>query len=434
MNLNIIKIISVFVFVFVFCILISTKSYAENDVFLSLSSGGARAGIGLTEFVPKNALLEEINLSKDFRDALESDLILSRYFNVVTADTSYKFDLEKQFSYWTSKKISALITGTISVEKTETLLVTVKVYDIESKQIIWEEKYRDKKNKYRYIAHKINNEIVKRFTGEDGIACSKIAFINNSTKFKEIYVVDYDGYNLRRYTKDNNLNILPKWIPYSSMIMYTSYLYNNPDLFILDILKNKRKAVSTIQGLNSPACFSPDKKTIIATLSRGGYPNLFLLDEKGAVIRRLTEGRHIDTSPNFSPSGKEIAFISDRAGYPQIYIMDIDGVNLRRLSTKGNCDSPVWSPKGDKIAFTMRDNGKFDIFLYDLPKKRIIRLTENSGNNENPSWSQDGRFITFSSTRTGKSAIYIIGIDGTGTRKLIDMSGESYTPSWSQNL
>ena len=70
----------------------------------------------------------------------------------------------------------------------------------------------------------LNNEIVKRFTGEDGVACSKIAFTNNCTKFKEIYVVDYDGYNLRRFTKDNKLNILPKWVPYSSVIIYTSYL------------------------------------------------------------------------------------------------------------------------------------------------------------------------------------------------------------------
>lgn len=436
LNLNLIKI--GFVIVFLFCILFPINSYAEDDVFLSLSSGGAKAGIGLMEFVPQSGIFEEINLSKDLENALESDLILSRHFNVVTADTSYKFDIEEQFSYWTSKNVSALITGNILIEKTdkkpEKLTVKVKVYDVETRQIIWEDKYSDKVNNYRYIAHKINDEIVKRFTGEEGFACSKIAFINDSTKFKEVYVVDYDGYNLRRYTKDNKLNILPKWVPNSSRIIYTSYLYNNSDLFVLDILKNKRKALSTIQGLNSPACFSPDKKTIIATLSRGVYPNLYLLDEDGTVIRRLTEGRHIDTSPSFSPSGKEVVFISDRAGYPQIYIMDIDGVNLRRLSTKENCDSPTWSPKGDKIAFTMRYNGKFDICLYDLPKQRIIKLTENSGDNENPSWSQDGRFIVFSSTRTGKSEIYIMGIDGTGIRKLIDMPGNSYTPAWSQSL
>ena len=433
MNLNFCKNISLTLLVFCFCLLFS-PSYAENDVYLSLSGTANRASIGLSEFVPVNGFFEEMNLSREFKDTLEADLILSRHFNVAVANSSYKFDLDSQFAYWMDKGVSVLVTGSISIVDQTKLIVGVKLYDIESQQLIWEDRYGGSVKNYRYVAHKINDEIVKRFTGEEGIACSKIAFINNSTKFKEIYVVDYDGYNLRRLTKDNRLNVLPKWVPNKPQLIYTSYLYNNPDLFILDIAKNKRKALSTIQGLNSPTSCSPDRKTLVATLSRGVYPNLYLLDNKGAVVRRLTEGKYIDTSPSFSPSGKEIVFISDRAGYPQIYIMDIDGANLRRLSTKGNCDSPTWSPKGDKIAFTMKYDSNYDIFLYDLPKQKIIRLTENQKNNENPTWSQDGRFIAFASNRSGRSEIYVMGIDGTGVRKLVETRGESFTPSWSQGL
>jgi TolB protein len=409
--------------------------YAEDgDVYLSLSASGSRASIGLADFLPANGVFEEINLSRDFRDVLENDLILSRHFNVAVADTSYKFDVDSQFAYWELKNIAVLLTGSISIEKSTKLTVKVKMYDMDSKELIWEEEYSDLSTNYRYIAHLITDEVVKRTTGEDGIATSKIAFINDSTKFKEIYIIDYDGYNLRRITKDNRLNVLPKWVPNNPQIVYTSYLYNNSDLFLIDIERNKRRALSTVQGLNSPTSFSPDGKTLVATLSRGVYPNLYLLNAKGEVVRRLTQGKYIDTSPCFSPSGKEIVFISDRAGYPQIYIMDIEGINIRRLSTKGNCDSPVWSPKGDKIAFTMKADGKYDIFLYDLPKNKIIRLTENKGDNENPSWSQDGRFIVFASTRSGKSEIYIMGVDGSGVRKLVDVPGKSYTPSWSCGL
>ncbi len=416
-----------------FC-LFSTLVYAKKNLYLSLSSKSSKASIGLSDFVPVNGYFEEMDMSKTIRDVLESDLLLSGHFNVAVSDTSYKFDLDKQFEYWAPKDISVLLTGKISIENAENLNLEVKLYDAESREIIWEDTYREKVSNYRYLAHKINDEIVRRFTGEEGIACTKIAFTNDSTKFKEVYLVDYDGYNLKRLTKDNRLNILPKWIPNTAQIMYTSYLYNNPDLFVIDILKNKRRALSTIQGLNSPASFSLDKKFLITTLSRGVYPNLYILDKNGNVLRRLTEGKHIDTSPAFSPNGKEIAFISDRAGYPQLYIMDMDGVNLRRISTKGNCDSPSWSPQGDKIVFTMKYDDDFDIFIYNLSRKRVIRLTENQGSNENPSWSQDGRFIVFSSTRSGKSEIYIMKMDGTETRKLVDMSGNSFTPSWSHSL
>ena len=434
MNLNSDRIFKKVFFLLILLFLFVNIYADDGDVYLSLSASGRRASIGLADFVPVNGILEEMGLSKDLKGVLENDLILSRHFNVAVADTSYKFDMDSQFEYWQLKNISVLLTGSVAITDSKNLVIKVKLFDMESKELIWEEEYSDLTANYRYIAHLITNEVVKRTTGEEGIATSKIAFINDSTKFKEIYVIDYDGHNLRRITKDNKLNILPKWVPNKPQIIYTSYLYNNSDLFLIDIERNKRKAVSTLQGLNSPAAFSPDGKSMISTLSRGVYPNLYLLSAKGEVLRRLTQGKYIDTSPCFAPSGREIVFVSDRAGYPQIYIMDIEGVNIRRISTRGNCDSPMWSPKGDKIAFTMKSEGKYDIFLYDLPKEKIIRLTQKSGNNENPSWSQDGRFIVFSSTRSGKSEIYIMGIDGSGTRKLADIPGKSYTPSWSYGI
>ncbi|WP_413853630.1 hypothetical protein [Candidatus Ruminimicrobium bovinum] len=432
MNLNLTKLTNIF-FVTLF-ILFSyfTAGFCQDDIYLSLSgSNASRSGIGLADFVPVNGTFEEMETAKDFRDVLENDLILSRHFNVATANTSYKFDMKSHFSYWAQKNVSVILTGEVSVVELTKLIITVKMYDVDSRQLIWEDKYNNTTVNYRIVAHQISDEIVKRFTGEVGIATSKIAFSNNNTKYKEIYVIDYDGYNLRRITKDNGINILPKWVPHTNQIIYTTYLYNNPDLFLVDITKNKRKALSTIQGLNAPTSFAPNGKTMVATLSRGNFPNLYLLDSNGVVLRRLTEGKYIDTSPSFSPSGKEITFISDRAGYPQVYIMDIDGVNLRRLTSKGPCDTPVWSPKGDKIVFTMKADRFYDIFIYDLPKAKLFRLTEAQGNNESPVWSADGRFIAFSSTRSGKSEIYIMGVDGSGIRKLADIPGSSFTPAWS---
>lgn len=432
LNSNLIKLKSLFAVLLIILFSGFTLSFADDDVYLSLSANSAnRSGIGLADFVPVNGTFEEMETSKDFRDVLENDLILSRHFNVATANTSYKFDMNSHFSYWAQKNVSVILTGTVSVIELTKVVVTVKMYDVDSKQLIWEKKYLNSTTNYRVIAHQISDEIVKRFTGEPGIASSKIAFSNNNTRYKEIYVIDYDGYNLRRITKDNGINILPKWVPNSSQIIYTTYLYHNPDLFLIDISKNKRKALSTIQGLNAPSSFSPDGKTMVATLSRGAYPNLYLLDANGVVLRRLTQGKYIDTSPSFSPSGKEITFISDRAGYPQVYIMDIDGVNLRRLTAKGACDTPAWSPRGDMIVFTMKADKNYDIFIYDLPRTKLLRLTEDQGNNESPTWSADGRFIAFSSTRSGKSEIYIMGVDGSGVRKLADIPGSSFTPSWS---
>jgi TolB protein len=75
--------------------------------------------------------------------------------------------------------------------------------------------------------------------------------------------------------------------------------------------------------------------------------------------------------------------------------------------------------------------GNYDLYIYDLPTAKIVRLTNSQGKNENPSWSPDGRFVTFCSSRSGKNEIYVMAIDGSGTRKLTEIPGNSYTPSWS---
>ena len=69
--------------------------------------------------------------------------------------------------------------------------------------------------------------------------------------------------------------------------------------------------------------------------------------------RRLTNSGAIDVSPCYSPDGTQIAFNSDRGGDQQLYVMGADGGEVKRISFgKGRYATPVWSPRGDLIAFT----------------------------------------------------------------------------------
>jgi dipeptidyl aminopeptidase/acylaminoacyl peptidase len=66
----------------------------------------------------------------------------------------------------------------------------------------------------------------------------------------------------------------------------------------------------------------------------------------------LTTAPGADNHPRWSPDGKTIAFASDRGGSTQIWLLPIDGGEARQL-TKLPIDvaGPIWSPKGDKLAF-----------------------------------------------------------------------------------
>lgn len=417
------------IFVILILVLSAGCCYAI-DVYLSLSAHGQRLELGFAGFIPQNATIEDTKLCREIQDVLRYDLLFSRYFNISEGGPLYT-GKDEELQEWVDIGANTLICG--KLKRNESGLVLIgQLLDIASKQVIWESTYVGTENDYRRIAHELNDDIVLRFTGEKGIAHTKIAFVNKRGWSKELFLVDYDGYNLRQLTWDESLNLLPKWSPDGDEILYTTYRFGNPDLYSIYPKTGRRRAVSYIQGLNTTGAFSPDGTKIVLTVSHGTNPNLYLLERSGKIIRKMTVSQSIDTSPSFAPNGKEIVFISDRPGYPQLYIMNLEGGNLRRITTPGFCDSPAWSPRGDKIAFTMRlGRQNYDLYIYDLTKSRILRLTEDERNNENPSWSPDGRFIVFSSNRTGTNELHIIGADGSGIRKLGEIPGNSSTPSWS---
>jgi TolB protein len=98
------------------------------------------------------------------------------------------------------------------------------------------------------------------------------------------------------------------------------------------------------------------------------------MDLRICALSRLTSDPAIDTAPSFSPDGSQITFESDRGGSQQIYVMNSDGSNQHRISFgAGRNGTPVWSPRGDLIAFTSQ-NGGFHIGVMhtDGSGERII--------------------------------------------------------------
>jgi dipeptidyl aminopeptidase/acylaminoacyl peptidase len=83
---------------------------------------------------------------------------------------------------------------------------------------------------------------------------------------------------------------------------------------------------------------------------------------RSKATTRLTDTQVIDTAPSYSPDGSRISFESDRGGQQQIYVMAANGGQAQRISFgDGAYSTPVWSPRGDYIAFTKQTQGRFAI-------------------------------------------------------------------------
>lgn len=426
------RILILFLLIFDFQLLTLLHS---TDIYLQIQRG-EKITIGFPEFVSKTNSEPEKSLTREIQEVAKKDILFTRLFNLVEngpAVGTGRID----FLAWEKVGADLLISANVNLKEDDrkkgdgVAQMIAAVYEIPGGNPVFQKSYRTVRTNARQLAHQFVADFLFRFTGYRGVSQSKIAFCNTSTGFKELYLIDYDGENLKRLTADKNLAILPRWSPSGDEIAYTSFQSGNPDIYLYSMSRGIIKAISLRRGLNSCASFSPDGKQIVATLSHEGSPNLYLLDRQGKIIRRLTKVKAADTSASFSPDGQKIIFTSDRPGWPQIYMIDTDGSNLKRVTESGYCDAPVWSPTGDKIAYSRgTDKGKHDIIVQDLVSGNVIQLTENAGNNENPSFSPDGRFLVFSSTRDKKRELFIASVDGSIQKKLAEIPGNSFTPSW----
>jgi len=340
------------------------------------------------------------------------------------------------FNEWRTLASNFLAKGAIDFKKNGNMAVEMRVYDLQTKKLFFSKRYIGPRTLFRQIVHQFSDDFIMRLTGERGISRTKIAFVSKVMGRKELFVMDYDGFNPRPITSDRSIVLLPHWNPKSNLILFTTYRYRNPDLYAIDLKANVRYPISRKIGLNTTGEWSPDGTKVAFSLSRNGNSEIFMCDANGSNVRQLTHWESIETSPTWSPDGKQIAFTSDMSGSPQIYVIDVDGKNRRRLTYKGGYnDGASWSPKGDYIAYSSLLDGKFNIALVN-PKDSsdVSQLTSGPGTSETPSWSPDGRHIAFSSNRDGRKQVYIMNANGENQRQITFLSGGGYTPAWGPNL
>ena len=309
------------------------------------------------------------------------------------------------------------------------LQFTGEALDIGTGESVFKRTYPATRSDLRRAMHRFNDDVIEALTGERGIAETRIAFVRQVGRVKEIWVADYDGENARQLTHDNSIALSPAWAPWGSEIAFTTFKRGNPDLYLFDLGRGASYPFSTRPGLNTAPCYSPDGKWIACTLSRDGNAEIYLVSRDAQTARRLTRNQRIDSSPSFSPTGNQIAFTSDRSGSPQVYVMDVEGSNQRLLTLEGKYnDSPQWSPKGDRILYASRHDAVFDVIVMDANGQNPVQITFQAGHNENPRWSADGRKIYFSSSRSGRRQLYLMNPDGSDVVQITN-GDESFNPA-----
>jgi TolB protein len=410
------------------------------DVFLNVTGGGARKlNIAVPDFAVTTGAEPTGGAGRLLASVTGADLTFSGLFSVVAATGAIPANnpeaLRQSWTEFAAAGAHAGLHG-LTALRGDRAEVEMRLYDLTTPEhrLIGTKKFELPVAQLRRLAHKVADEVVLQFTGEPGVADTKIAYVSGPLGAKEIVVADYDGIGSAPVTRNGSINLSPVWSPDARSLAYTSYQQGYPDLYRIFPFEPRRPAqtLAAFAGINSSPAFSPDGKSIAMTLSVSGNPEIHVLTLATGVMRRLTRHAGIDTEPTWAPTGRQIAFVSDRAGSPHIFVMDDQGTNVRQLTSGGFHTQPRWSPRGDTIAYTQRA-GVHDVWLIDVDGSNPRRLT-SGGDNQGPTWAPSGRHLAFQSNRQGRWQIYAMLADGTAATAITRGTTESTSPSWSPRL
>ena len=398
-----------------------------------------------------------IRVGKELFDVVFNDLQSSAYFEFIAQEAfgdMSKLGLKPApgepagFKYDIFQRIGAdyLIRAGYRIVDDD-LTFEAYLYRVKDAKPLLAKLYKGALADVRVVAHTFTNDIVKELTGNKGIFLTKVVTARTSSpQQKEIFIMDWDGANVRQITTHKTISQSPAWSPDGKTIVYTAFAMHveqktrNADLFSYELQTGKRWLLAYRKGINSGGAFFPDGKNIIFTSSSGGNPDMFKITVEGKNMVRLTDGPRgaMNVEPAVSPDGSKIAFSSDRSGQPMIYVMKSDGTQIKRMTFAGTYNStPAWSPDGKKLAFAGYEKSHFDIFVMDADGTNMVRLTtanKPSGkpsDNESPSFSPDGRHVMFVSNRTGANQIFMVNLDGTNERRLTFDRHDYFKPQWS---
>jgi TolB protein len=408
---------------------------AAEDVYLSIEKGfGEKISVALPLFEGAGGMVG----AEDIRGVLTFDLSNSGHFRTVE-NLEFVDETEAQdravgrvlFPEWIALGAEVLVKGEFDAGLSE-FSMEATVYELGQGEAILRRRYTAEAGQWREAVHTLSNDIVGLIAGEHGIALTKIAFVSNVTGTKQLYVMDYDGENRRRVTRDDLLAVYPAWFPGGERLAYTRFRGQRQEACAVSVASGVVQRLTGFPGLNAFVSVSPGGGDLAMSLSKDGNPEVYRLASDGGSPERLTFGRSTESSPCWSPDGRRIAFVSDRSGSPQIYVMSAGGGEAERLTYTGSYNtSPDWSPKGDLIAYTSKVDGVFQICTVDVESKEVVRLTTGWEDKEDPSWAPDGRHLVYSMKSGGKSNLYMLDIYELEPLRLTSGGGDYLSPAWS---
>ena len=168
---------------------------------------------------------------------------------------------------------------------------------------------------------------------------------------------------------------------------------------------------------------------------------VYRADSDGEGITPITPAGQTALSPVWSPEGQRIAYTQLGEGRGGVMVQALSsGASFMAPGSQTALNiTPAFAPDGRTLAFAHSDERGTDIYTANVIDRCCAqRLTVGRyADNLSPTFSPDGRRIAFISTRAGPPQLYVMAADGTDQELLAPFdfgaTGSSNAPEWSSD-
>jgi TolB protein len=262
----------------------------------------------------------------------------------------------------------------------------------------------------------------------------------------DIYAIDADGTNEVRLTMNPGPNgeyadnAAPRYNSDRSMIAFVSTKNNAKKLyniFFMDLATHKTAQITTGDLDITSVDWSPDdSRLVFSGVDDNGLHQVHVVNMNGTGLTRLTSGPSENVNPMWSPRGDHIAFVqfAPGASSSHVWITDASGGNQRKLTTDDAVHAnPSWSPDGSWLIYSC-DLGTSHLRRQNVDTGEIVLFESPArGGDSSPIWSENG--IIFSSNCDWEEAeslcnLYRMSDSGEHLQRLTTRQAFEYCGDW----